>query len=223
MNYHFSTDLQQSGQACAAPRAPALRSADGQSVSKKLEQFCMAGRGRPNIVEEGLVPTPHLVHFQGRTELQKWLKLGVVDFAETLRGFGEATVRVREAGCTASEGFDKYAITYERCWYLDRKKDQCDCAWLLVYSLRPKVIHCGTPCTKMCQIGERTIDESTEAQNEFTLNVAEHQEAEGLGASIETPKGSLLFEQKKYKEKFGSLEEPKPGWLFYRPEGVSSM
>ena len=45
MNYHFSTDWQQNGQACAALQAPVLRSADGQSVSKKLEQFCMAGRG----------------------------------------------------------------------------------------------------------------------------------------------------------------------------------
>ena len=181
MNYHFSTDWQQSDRACAALQAPILRSADGQSVSKKLEQFCMAGRGRPCVIEEGSSPTPHLVHFQGRTELQKWLKLGVVDFAEIFRGFGEATVRVREAGCTASEGFDKYAITYERCWYLDREKDQCDCAWLLVYSLRLNVIHCGTPCTKMCQIGERTLDEATEAHNEFTYKVAEHQEAESLG------------------------------------------
>ena len=128
MNYHFATDSQQGGQACAALQAPALRSADGQSISKKLEQFCLAGRGRPNVVDEGAAPTPHLVHFQGRTELQKWLKLGVEDFAEIFRGFGEATVRVREAGCTASEGFDKYAITYERRWYLDRKKDQSDCA-----------------------------------------------------------------------------------------------
>ena len=109
MNYHFSTDWQQNGQACAALQAPVLRSADGQSVSKKLEQFCMAGRGRPCVVDEGTY-TPHLVHFQGRTELQKWLKLGIVDFAEIFRGFGELTVRVREAGCSASEGFDKYHV-----------------------------------------------------------------------------------------------------------------
>ena len=71
----------------------------------------------------------------------------------------------------------------------------------------------------MCQIGERTIDEPTEAQNEFTYKVAEHQEAENLGASIENPKGSLLYEQKKYKKKFGSLDSPKAGWSFYRVEG----
>ena len=100
MHYHSAGDWQQSGQRCAVLQTPALRSADGQSVSKKLEQFCMAGRGRPCVVGDGDPPTPHLVHFQGRTELQKWLKLGVVDFAEIFRGFGEATVRVREAGCT---------------------------------------------------------------------------------------------------------------------------
>ena len=93
--------------------------------------------------------------------MQKWLSMGHVDFAELFRGYGEATIRVREAGCTASEGFDKYAVTYDRCWHLDKKKDQCDCAWLLVYSLRPKVIHCGTPCTKMCKIGPRALDGST--------------------------------------------------------------
>ena len=71
----------------------------------------------------------------------------------------------------------------------------------------------------MCQIGERTLDEATKAQNEFTYKVADHQEAEGLGASIENPKGSLLFEQGKYKKKFGSLESPKAGWSFYRVEG----
>ena len=45
MHYHFAYDWQQNGQVCAALCAPTLRSADGQSVSKKLEQFCMAGRG----------------------------------------------------------------------------------------------------------------------------------------------------------------------------------
>ena len=115
MQYHFAGDWQQSGMRCAAlQKAPAVRSTDGQSVAVKLEQFCVAGRGRPCVLGNGDPPTPHLVHFQGRTELQKWLKLGVVDFAEICRGFGEATVRVREAGCTASDGFDKYAISHER-------------------------------------------------------------------------------------------------------------
>ena len=115
MRYHFAGDWQQGSGRCAVlQKAPSLRSADGQTVCAKLEQFCLAGRGRPCVLGDGDPPTPHLVHFQGRTELQKWLKLGMVDFAEIFRGFGEATVRVREAGCTAPEGLDKYAITHER-------------------------------------------------------------------------------------------------------------
>ena len=110
--------------------------------------------------------------FSAVSEVQKWLRLGFVDFAEIFRGFGELTIRVREAGCSASEGFDKYAVTYERCWCLDVKKDQCDCAWLLVNSLRPKVIHLGTPCTRMSLAGTQDIDAATKAQNDFTLAVA---------------------------------------------------
>ena len=64
----------------------------------------------------------HPVHFTGRSQIQKWLYLGHVNFAELFRGFGELTIRVREAGCSASDGFDKYAITYERCWCLDAEK-----------------------------------------------------------------------------------------------------
>ena len=138
---------------------------------------------------------------------------------DSFRGHGEATIRVREAGCTASDGFDKYAITYERCWHLDQPRDQADCAWLLVYCLRPKVTHCGTPCTKMCQIGPRDIDAATEAQNNFSWMVCTHQDAQGLGASLENPKGSLLLQQPKFVESFGAIGNPKPGWAFYRSEG----
>ena len=84
----------------------------------KLEQFCKAGGGLPSYED---VMTQHLVPFSGRTELQKWLSLCQVDFAEVFRGFGEATIRVREAGCSASEGFDKYAVTYNRCVWMKQK------------------------------------------------------------------------------------------------------
>ena len=80
-------------------------------------------------------------------------------------------------------------------------------------------VHCGTPCTKMCKIGARSIDESTEAQNEFTLKVALHQHEEGLGASVENPKGTLLYRQRKFVKHFGTPEDPKPGWSFYTSDG----
>ena len=115
--------------------------------------------------------------------MQKWMSYGEVDFAELFRGFCELTIRVREAGCTAAEGFDKYAITYERCWCLDRRADQADCAWLLVYGLRPRVIHLGPPST--------SVQEAAAAQRDFMWAVAEHQCALKHAVSIETPKATL--------------------------------
>ena len=71
----------------------------------------------------------------------------------------------------------------------------------------------------MCMIGPRALDKSTLAQNQFTVTVARHQHEEGLGVSIENPKGSLLFEQDEIKELAGTLTRPKAGWSFYRSEG----
>ena len=121
----------------------------------KLQKFCTAAQGlirfedEPELPQQFVGRSNHPVAFQTRTEFQKWLTLTYVDFAEVFRGYGEATIRVREAGCTASEGFDKCAITYERAWHLDEPTDQRLCAWLLVYMFKPKAIHLGTPCTKL--------------------------------------------------------------------------
>ena len=157
--------------------------------------------------------------FTYATQLQKWLHEGFVDFVEIFRGHGELTIGVREAACTASDGFDKYAMTYGRCWCLETPRDQEDCAWLLVYALRPKVVHLGTPCTKMSVVGSRKIDSATEAQNEFTWKVAMHQNAEGLGVSIENPKSSSLKYQPKFQETFGLVGASKPGWNYYTSDG----
>ena len=187
-----------------------------ESIASKVERFCQAGGALPSAGSE---TTGHIVHFATVSELCKWMSLGVVDFAELFRGYGEATIRVREAGCTASEGFDKHAVTYERCWHLDTPTGQADCAWLIVYQLRPKVIHLGTPCTKMCLLGPRQVDKETKMQNEFTKKVALHQAGEGLGASIENPKGSLLFDEPEIVGTFGTVDAPKTPWSFYRSEG----
>ena len=40
----------------------------------------------------------HPVMFKDSQELQKWLRMGVVDFAEIFKGCGELTIRVHEAG-----------------------------------------------------------------------------------------------------------------------------
>ena len=95
---------------------------------------------------------------------------------------------------------------------MDQKNEQRDCAWLLVYSLRPKVVHLGTPCTKMCVLSQawpnHALDEATHAQNRFTHAVMTHQHAEGLGASVENPRGSLLFKQKEFVKSFGKMSVP---------------
>ena len=103
---------------------PPLKDDTGEPISTKLEKFCAVGRADVRH---------HPVQFSTNVELQRWLKLSVVDFAEVFRGFGEATIRVREAGCSAAEGFDNSAITYERAWFLDRAEDQADLAFMLVY------------------------------------------------------------------------------------------
>ena len=109
-----------------------------------VEKFCRQGKA---ILSVGAQRSDHPVHFSSPTELQKWLKIRQVDFVEIFRGHGELTVRVREAGCSASEGFDSRALTYDRHWCLGTVRDQTDCAWLLVHQLRPKVVHMSTPCS----------------------------------------------------------------------------
>ena len=165
---------------------------DGESITTKVEKLCQAAGG---MLPYGSTQTSGKVQFSGLIEIQKWLKLGYVDFAEIFRGFGEATIRVREAGLTASEGFAKYAITYERCWHLDEVQDQKDCAFILVHCLRPLVTHIGVPCRSMSQLGSKVIDNATAQQNKFALCVMTHQEIEKLGVSVENPKGTTLFVQ----------------------------
>ena len=71
----------------------------------------------------------------------------------------------------------------------------------------------------MSVAGPRNIDPATKAQNAFTYTVASHQHAEGLGASIENPAGTLLFEEQGVIDVCGKMELPKPGWSFYRSHG----
>ena len=47
----------------------------------------------------------------------------------------------------------------------------------------------------------------------------DHQEEQGLGASLENPKVSLLFEQTDYVKKLGCKEKPKVPWRFYESAG----
>ena len=62
------------------------------------------------------------VAFNSCKEFQQWISIKSVDFVEIFRGYGEATVRVREAGCTAADGFDNQVMTYGRSWHLNDLK-----------------------------------------------------------------------------------------------------
>ena len=183
---------------------------DQEQLVHKAALFCTSG---------SQVPKLNSPLQRENMELRKWLSLKRVDFAEIYRGFGEFTIRVREGGRTAAEGFDNAAITYERTWHLDRHEDQADLAWLLCYVLKPKVVHLGTPCTKMCVLGKQQIDHATEMQNEFTRKVMLHQQAHSWKASVEQPKGSILYEQPKFVEHFGRIDDPKAPWKWYLSHG----
>ena len=77
-------------------------------------------------------------------------------------------MRAHEADCSVGDGIDRVAITYVRTWHLDRAEDQADLTYLIIHELMPKIIHLGTPCTKMCKIGPRETDAATKAMNDFS-------------------------------------------------------
>ena len=61
-----------------APVEIDLKSDDGETMMQKVEKFCTAGKGFISYADQ---PTQHLVHFSNVSQVQKFLKLGFVDFA----------------------------------------------------------------------------------------------------------------------------------------------
>ena len=154
--------------------------------TKSLQMF-LDRFGMPKVGSE--IDFCARVNFGSKELYQKWIALEAVEFVEVYRGFGEMTIRVAEAGLTVSEGFDKYATTYGKRWCLDERKDQEDLALLIVRILKPYVVHCGTPCTTMCRIGNRVVTKAAKGQNMISLLIMEHQMIHGLGGSVENPHG----------------------------------
>ena len=90
--------------------------------------------------------------------------------------------------------------------------------------LKPKVVHLGTPCTKMCMAGLREIDAATKAMNDLAKKILHYQSAIGLYASLENPKGSLSFTQTDWVKSFGAFPvtetAPNPGsWRHHELDG----
>ena len=150
------------------------------------------------------------------------MSLGHVDFVELYMGVGRVTYYVGQVGCVVGEGFDVLHWTYDRQWDFTKRADRADCAWLLVYALKPKALHAGTPCTDMCIIGDRVMTEKTKLNNAFTMSVAEHQRSHSLGASVENPKTSLFWELDPVVREFGTKESPNKPWGLCGPMDASS-
>ena len=128
-------------------------------------------------------------------------------------------MRVHVAGCSVADGIERNAITYGRTWHLDTPEDQSDLAWIIIHVLKPKMIHLGTPCTKQCQIGPRTIDTATKAMNDLTKAICQYQSAIGLYFSVETPKGALIFTQPDWVEFFGPVPSRSGHWKHHELDG----
>ena len=56
----------------------------------------------------------------------------------------------------------------------------------------------------MCVVGAKDMDEATRMQNNFSILVCKHQAINGMHASVENPKGSLLWKLPEWVEAFGS-------------------
>ncbi len=102
---------------------------------------------------------------------------------------------------------------------MDQEQDQADLAFVLVFVLKPKVVHHGTPCTRMCLAGKRDIDAATHRQNEFSRKSLVHQVSVGMHGSAENPKGTLLYVEPGWTKCFGTVAEPIHPWRLNKGDG----
>ena len=86
-------------------------------------------------------------------------------------------------GLKVASALDILYQSYGRAWDFSRPKDQADVAYLVVYVFRPKTIHLGIQCT-----------EETRACVRFAGRCAAHQLRWELGASVESPWKSDLWD-----------------------------
>ena len=99
--------------------------------------------------------------FESQAAVQKYLTLEFVEFLEIFCGCSQLTLRVAESGIRRGEGIDSKALAYGQTWCLDDPGAASEFAWLVVCGLRPRATHTGTPCTKMCVIGQTDFPEFT--------------------------------------------------------------
>ena len=144
--------------------------------------------------------------FESHSAVQKYLTLEFVEFLEIFCGYGQLTLRVAESGIRCGEGIDSKALAYGQTWCLDDAGTASEFAWLVVFGLRPRATHTGTPCTKMCIIGQRDYPEFTKRLVNLACMAGEHQLACGFLHSNEQPKGSLLMSVDEWTVVCGDIE-----------------
>ena len=103
-------------------------------------------------------------------------------------------------------------MLFRSMWELGLPKTRNRLKWLICEVLRPRGLHAGTPCTPWCVIGKRSPDRLAHALLGLVVDCLQHQEANGLLASHETPLGSLLSQQAAWVENFGTVAVPRPPW-----------
>jgi hypothetical protein len=95
-------------------------------------------------------------------------------------------------GLVTGLGLDRDLVSYGRAWNLEKEEDQNLVAKMICWALRPKAVHCGTPCTHMCLTGLRDIETNEDHRSMvvFTVEIGQHQREKGLLFSAENPRGS---------------------------------
>ena len=192
-----------------------------QKAATMLEELVM--NARVVLVAPGIdgpmVNGSRPVMFDDHAVLQKYLGLGYVDFLEIYCGYGMLTLMISEAGVRAGEGIDNKTLAYGQVWQLDEPETKKEFAWLMVFGLKPRATHTGTPCTNMCILGKRQGGSTTNALVKLTGDIGRHQVAMRCLHSNEQPKGSMLTDLDEWKVVYGPLDRPKAPWRYFDFDG----
>ena len=157
----------------------------GAESAARLEEFVQLVRSPPRVSHE-------VFSFSRAPILQKWVSVGLCDFLEVFDGRAALSAGTRKAGLLVAPGVDRCRETYGKHWDLRKSEDRCLLAGLIVHVLRPMVIHLGVVCTQMCVLGKQELDAEGLSMTEFCFDVADHQVAHGLHASLENPVGTEM-------------------------------
>ena len=110
-----------------------------------------------------------------------------VDVLELFAGGASLTRACLVVGMKVASALDVLYQSYGRAWDLSKREDQADAAYLIVFVFKPKIIHLGLQCRDYCALGKNQPSPESEACLEFSVLCMAHQEKCELGASLENP------------------------------------